>query len=249
MYSGRILHLKHSPSSLEKFSEHRAIQLTRSEQSKQMLSLKPLLEFVGVKRERPDVKVSSYTRPTGLDNLDLSKYASDENMGTHGTCLLANDVEMFGIYDTKAKNTTFKVLSELLRDEKVVELMRLMIVRCGMILNGGVYDKTNDQTNDKNYMRTFLVSYMIAYKPGDVFESEDHELEKDLHNKAVDMLKVLEKMRVRMLGLDKSADPSDSMKKTGCEARTLHLLMNNYIDAFKRWKVQDQIKIISRIKH
>ena len=94
-------------------------------------------------------------------------------------------------------------------------------------------------------IRVFLAAYMVAFRPDKVFESMG-ELESALHKAALPLLKAFESL---CRSIKQNGSTIVLVDVNSEQAKAFPQLLFEYLKCFKAWKVPDEARLTSRIKH
>ena len=94
-------------------------------------------------------------------------------------------------------------------------------------------------------IRVFLAAYMVAFRPDKVFESMG-ELESALHKAALPLLKTFESL---CRSIKQNGSTIVLVDVNSEQAKAFPELLFEYLKCFKAWKVPDEARLTSRIKH
>jgi hypothetical protein len=148
------------------------------------------------------------------------------------------------INSNNAKALRFEALAQLLRQENVVTAARSFVQRIHLlcVFRHGTVTAANIG-KDVN-VRVVLAAFMIVHHPTHVFEIR-HTLENELIAAAIDMLSNFEQIVAAVLHPDAKHSQSLPMELTA----NFQAVLYTYLAKFKAWKVPDEKKLFSRIRH
>lgn len=141
----------------------------------------------------------------------------------------------------RVKSISFEALVVFLREKNIIAVSKacLQRIHCLCIRRHGT--PCRSLTPEIVNVRVFLAAFMIAYRPTHVFESMG-ELEQSLLESAGPLIEALEGICGSLRGQGFASVPS-----------TLTVgftpMLFEFLKRFKAWKIPDEAKLITRIKH
>lgn len=141
------------------------------------------------------------------------------------------------------KSISFEALVVLLREKPVIGASKALLQRIHLLSTFRHGSPSKALSPENVNVRVFLAGFMIAYRPTHVFEAMG-TLEQALYESATPLIVAFEKIR-------------DSLRRAkGNFAQVRHeltkdfpTLLFEFLKRFKAWKVPDEAKLTSRIKH
>ena len=165
-------------------------------------------------------------------------------MQRYRTHKLAVEASKYGMTRSIATTISYQDLSTRLADPILMQTMKRMLHRVCVLTAEGVRDVPVAERATGVNLRMFLLAFKIAYHVDNVFE-EMTKREEILHVAAKTVMAVFDSLCLDIADLKRGGDYDPSVAK----ALKFHVVLYQYIAAFKSWRQFDSEKCTNRISH
>jgi hypothetical protein len=149
-----------------------------------------------------------------------------------------------GATEEHTKSISFEALVVQLRDKNVIKISKACLQRIHYLCTFRHGSPSAALVPANVNVRVFLAGFMIAYRPTHVFENMG-TLEQALYDATVPLIKSFERICNSLLSSETKTFAEVPHELT----KDFPTLLFDFLKKFKAWKVPDEAKLTTRIKH